>query len=207
MSDDLNNLLRLDKSHIKPAAEVLARAFQNYPLFVYLIPGESERKNKLPYILESFVRYGVSYGEVYATSSSLEGVAVWWPPQPAMSMPWRMVRSGMLSVLLKLGKSPVARLLPVTYHMSRIHERHAPSRYWFLHVIGVDPVFQGKGYAATLLGPILTRIDEEQLPCYLDTEDEKNVPIYQHYGFEILEEAIIPRTEVRIWAMLREKTG
>jgi len=207
VSDDLNNLLRLDKSHIKPATEVLARAFQDYPLFVYLIPDESERKNKLPYLLETFVFYGVSYGEVYATSPNLEGVAVWWPPQPAMSMPWRVVRSGMLSVLLKLGKSPVARLLPVAYHMSRMHERHAPSRYWFLHVIGVDPVFHSKGHATTLLRPVLARIDREQLPCYLDTEDEKNVPIYQHYGFKILEEAIIPRTEVRIWTMLREKTG
>jgi len=97
--------------------------------------------------------------------------------------------------------------LLVTYHMSRIHRRHAPSRYWLLHIIGVDPDFQGKGYAATLLRPMLARIDEEQLPCYLDTEDEKNVPLYQHYGFKILEEAIIPRTEVRLWAMLREKSG
>jgi GNAT superfamily N-acetyltransferase len=204
---DFDNLLRLDKSHIKPATRVLARAFQDYPLFVYLIPDDSERKNKLPYFLETFVCYGVFYGEVYATSPNLEGVAVWWPPQPAISMPWRMVRSGMLSVLLKLGKNPVARLLPVAYHMSRIHERHAPSRYWFLHVIGVEPDLQGKGYAATLLRPMLARIDGEQLPCYLDTEDEKNVPLYQHYDFKIREEAIIHGTEVRLWAMLREKPG
>ena len=206
MPADFDNLLRLDKSHIKPATGVLARAFHDYPLFVYLIPDGSERKNKLHYILESFVRYGVFYGEVYATSPNLEGVAVWWPPQPTVSIPWRMVRSGMLSVLLKFGKNIVARLFLVTYHMSRIHRRHAPPRYWSLHIIGVNPDLQGKGYAAALLRPMLARIDREQLPCYLDTEDEKNVPLYQHYGFKICEEAIIPRTEVRLWAMLRENS-
>lgn len=161
----------------------------------------------MPYILETFVRYGVSYGEVYATSPDMEGVAVWWPPQPTMVVPWRMVRSGMLSVLPKWRKNPVARLLLVTYHMSGIHRHHAPSRYWLLHIIGVAPDFQGKGYADTLLRPMLVRIDEEQLPCYLDTEDEKNVPLYQHYGFKVLEEATIPRAEITLWAMLREKSG
>jgi GNAT superfamily N-acetyltransferase len=207
VSADFNNILRLDKSHIKPATRVLARAFQDYPLFVHLIPDESERKNKLSYILEAFVRYGILYGEVYASSPNLEGVAVWWSPQLTILIPWRMIRSGMLSILFKLGKNPVARLLLVTYHMSRIHRRHAPPRYWLLHIIGVAPDFQGKGYAATLLRPMLARIDGEQLPCYLDTEDEKNVPLYQHYGFKICEEAIIPRTEVRLWAMLRENSG
>ena len=38
MSAELENLLRLNKSHIKPAVKVLKEAFQNYPLFNYYYP-------------------------------------------------------------------------------------------------------------------------------------------------------------------------
>jgi len=54
---------------------------------------------------------------------------------------------------------------------------------------------------------VLSRIDEEHLPCYLDTEEEENVPLYQRYGFRVVEELIIPDTDIRLWAMLREKSS
>jgi hypothetical protein len=52
---------------------------------------------------------------------------------------------------------------------------------------------------------MLDRIDQENLSCYLDTEVEKNVAIYQHYGFRALDDMIVPGTEVRSWGMLRDK--
>ena len=51
---------------------------------------------------------------------------------------------------------------------------------------------------------MLTRIDQEELPCFLDTQIEKNVSIYQRYGFKIVERGVIPGTEIPHWAMLRE---
>jgi ribosomal protein S18 acetylase RimI-like enzyme len=70
----------------------------------------------------------------------------------------------------------------------------------------VDPAYQGKGYASRLLKPMLARIDRENMPCYLDTEEEKNVSIYQHFGFKVLEEVKIPSTDIILRAMLREKS-
>ena len=79
--------------------------------------------------------------------------------------------------------------------------------HWYLQLLGVDPVYQGKGYASILLRAMFARIDEERLPCYVETQNEKNVPIYQHYGFKVVEEGIFPGSEVNTWAMLREKAG
>jgi hypothetical protein len=52
---------------------------------------------------------------------------------------------------------------------------------------------------------MFARIDREGLPCYLETENEKNLPMYQRYGFRVLEESQLPGTETASWAMLREK--
>jgi hypothetical protein len=39
---------------------------------------------------------------------------------------------------------------------------------------------------------------------YLETHDEKNVPLYEHFGFKVIEKANIPDLDVINWAMLRE---
>jgi len=51
---------------------------------------------------------------------------------------------------------------------------------------------------------MFARIDEEGLPCYLETLNEANVPLYEHFGFRVLEKSIIPETKLTNWAMLRE---
>ena len=70
--------------------------------------------------------------------------------------------------------------------------------------MGVDPSHQGKGYASKLLISIVAQSEEQNIPCYFETHDEQNVPIYQHLGFEVVEEGIIPKANIPIWAMLRK---
>ncbi len=89
-------------------------------------------------------------------------------------------------------------------YIDTVHKRLAPFKHWFLQIIGVDPQFKGKGYAGKLLHPMFARIDEEGLPCYLETLDETNVPPYEHFGFRIVEKSAIPETKLTNWAMLRE---
>ena len=79
-----------------------------------------------------------------------------------------------------------------------------PRPHWYLMQIGIDPDHQGKGYASRLIRAMLLKIDKESMPCYLETETEKNVALYQYFDFEVIEEFIVPDTELRLWAMLRE---
>ena len=89
-------------------------------------------------------------------------------------------------------------------YIDAMHKRLAPFKHWFLQTIGVDPQFQGKGYAGELLRPMFARMDKEGLPCYLETLDEQNIQLYEHFGFKVVEKAIIPKTSLTSWAMLRE---
>jgi hypothetical protein len=51
---------------------------------------------------------------------------------------------------------------------------------------------------------MLERIDREHLPCFLETNTEKNVAIYRRFKFEVVSEDKIPGTEVTSFAMLRK---
>lgn len=197
MKADFNKLVRLTESQIEPATETLVRAFHDYPVFIYIFPVTSERSNELPLLLQSLVHYGILHGEVYATSQNLEGVAVWLPPD----------YPGGFSIAPEISKDSMDRLEYWGKQTGAIRQRHVPSGHWFLELIGVIPELQGKGHASTLLTPMLGRIEREYLPCYLDTEVENNVAIYQRYGFRVVEDVIIPDTGIRSWGMLRENSG
>lgn len=207
MGTNSKDLLQLNKSHIKPAVEVLTRAFRNYSLLMYFFPDELERERIAPYFFHYILSYGVRHGEIYATSPNLEGVAVWLTSDNYPMTFWRSIRSVPLSIIFGLGRAGGSKMKHTGEYIDTVHKRLAPFKHWFLQTIGVAPQFQGKGYAGKLLRAMFTRIDEEGLPCYLETLDETNVRLYEHFGFKVIEKSVIPETKLTIWAMLREKSS
>jgi hypothetical protein len=49
---------------------------------------------------------------------------------------------------------------------------------------------------------MLAKADEQQLPCYLESP-ERNVSLYEHFGFEVLEHISSPDSDNDIWLMMR----
>jgi ribosomal protein S18 acetylase RimI-like enzyme len=204
MDDELRVLYRLNKPDIDPAAGMLVRAFRSYPLLRHSFPDEQQQEKVTPYFFRYSLYYGIRYGEIYATSPNLEGIAIWLRSEYFPVTFWRLLRSVPLSVILGFGRQGGGRLRYVGDYIDTVHKRLTPFKHWFLQAIGVATQFQEKGYAGRLLRPMLARLDEEGLPCYLETFDEKNVKIYEHFGFKVLEEAPIPKTGLTNRAMLRE---
>lgn len=204
MTEAQRNIVRIDEARIKDAASVLSRAFQNDPVFVYLIPDAATRETKSRYIFDMLVRYSVSKGEVYATSTNLEAVAVWLPHDRADMNFWNGIRHGGIPVLLHLSPACVVRQLNGSESMCSMHRSLATYRHKYLYLLGTQPHLQKKGYAGAVMRPMLAELDRESLPCYLDNTDEKNTVMYEHYGFTVIKEYKIPKTQVRIWAMVRE---
>jgi len=89
-------------------------------------------------------------------------------------------------------------------YIDAMHKRHAPFKHWFFLIIGVAPQLQGRGYSSKLTRPMLDRMDQQGLPCYTETMDERNVGLYEHFGFRVMEQLAIPDTDLTTWAMLRD---
>ncbi|MHA2283637.1 MAG: GNAT family N-acetyltransferase [Promethearchaeota archaeon] len=201
----LNNLIRLTEEHAPAAGKMLARSFHDYPSFDHTLPNLDERSRKLPEIYEYLVRYGIMYGEVYSISANLEGVAVWLPYWDAEITRETAYKCGARELNLSLGLEYRKKYEPIAECEDRCHKQYANFFHWYLFPIGVDPVHQGKGYAGRLLRAKFAEIDKQNIPSYLETNREINITLYQHFGYEIVEEGIIPETNVPYWAMLRNK--
>ena len=206
----IEDLCRVTEEQAKAAGETLARAFHDYPTLIYLFPDEDERRKKVPILYEFMVRYGIMYGEVYGSSPNLEGVAVWLPFWDTELTEERTTKCGMSyrdgrELPSVFNDDFFKRNEPIAECEYRCHKQYADFFNWYLYPIGVDPDHQGSGYAGLLLRAKFEEIDKQNMPCYLETHNETNYSLYQHFGFEIVEEGVISGTDLSYWSMLRKK--
>ncbi|MFX1275724.1 MAG: GNAT family N-acetyltransferase [Promethearchaeota archaeon] len=206
VNNNLDNFYKLTKNDIKRACLVAGDAFQNDPTAIFSYPDEKERKEKLQYGFYMIYNYGIKYGLTYATSKNLEGITIWLPPGKSNPSTWTMMRHGGFYAMRKVGLKlkTMKRTMAVFNYIEGRHKHHAPFDHWYFQNIAVKPEEQGKGYGGLLIKTMITEVETDDLPIYVETNVEKNVSIYQKYGFEILEHLIIPETDIPLWCLLRK---
>jgi len=199
--DGLRRLTARDRS---AAAEVAAKAFKDYVMLEYFYPDAPSRHA----IAETFTFIAVAvclkYGEVYTTPGTMKGIAAWLPPGKAPFGTWQLLRSVPLPVMFRFGRQGGSQMRSYGEYADNLHRELVPEPHWFLQLLGVDPDHRGQGVSSRLVKPMLERIDREGLPCFLDTNTEKNVAIYRRFGFELVSESKVPGTELPHYALLRK---
>lgn len=129
------------------------------------------------------------------------------PSERADRTLWRRLYTGSLFVNFTLSKE-LKEKIKISHNVcAGLHNRYISAPHYYLEFIAVDPDFQGKGYASRLLRGMLASLDNKRLPCYLETNNEENIPLYEHFGFKLLEYTTIPETKVRNYAMLRDNNS
>jgi ribosomal protein S18 acetylase RimI-like enzyme len=117
---------------------------------------------------------------------------------------WRILTSGAIWQAIRIGIKPLRKIHSCERYIAKKHEELMPGKHWYLVVLAVDPPHQGKGYASKLLNEMLSYIDKDGLPCYVETEGDNNVSMYKHFGFQVIDKFIIPKTTDEMVAMLRQ---
>ena len=103
-----------------------------------------------------------------------------------------------------IGKNAMDRLMTFSGQVDAYHQKHLPTPHCYLFFIGVDPRFQGQGYGGMLMRPILERLDRKGMACYLNTQNEENIGLYEHFGFRVVETVTLPESDIVHTGMIRE---
>lgn len=196
--------MRIARDDVPRAVESLAAAFHGYPLLVHSAPDPERRRRLAQAFCAVALYYAIRWGEAYATSPQLEGVASWVPGKHFPMTTAKALRAVPLSAFLSLGRHGGNRLRPAAAHLDAMHRRLAPPGHTFLFILGVRPELRGQGHAGRLLRPVLEQLDREGQPCYVDTVNPAAVPLYEHFGFRIRETSAIPRSDLTAWALIRD---
>ncbi len=188
---------------LQPAAEMLYRAFADNAMMRFLASAarSSERavRENFTYILERARVNGI----VLRTSPRYEGVAVWFLRGFAQSsikldvrIAWYMLRTYRLR--------DIRMLLPFYMQIEQAHARIIRQPHYYLEILGVDPQYQGQGFSSKLLRPVLAHADQQRKHCYLETQSDSNVALYQHFGFEVMDTIPVAFDAVPYTLMLRK---
>ena len=195
----ISELYKLQKKDIKKAANVLANAFYDDPIYHKMEIGEDKRRT----ISELMIRFSFRYGNLVSTSENLEGVMAITPHDKPMTF-LRIIRSGAFIVSMKLV-SLRKMMGAVEKAMEEAKKSLNLEPYIYLFIIGVSQEFQGKGFGGKLLRAIVEKADIERKPMYLETQNEKNVSLYEKYGFHVVKKIDLPDPlNLSMWLMVRD---
>jgi ribosomal protein S18 acetylase RimI-like enzyme len=197
----LVRILSMQDIHL--AVEVMAYAFEEDPLCVFMLPNKNSRVKTLKKFFYLYGELNITNHHGYGVGEPLKGAAFWLPPaETGVSISIRtlvkfipLILSPYLPIYLK------ART--IIKQMDRLHQKYAPEPHYYLDNLGVLPSEWGKGLASQLVRPFVDQAITEKVAVYTDTTIRKNVGLYEHFGFELMEERIIERTGIIIWALLK----
>lgn len=200
---NINDLYKLEKKDIDKSAEIMAKAFNDYPMFRHIL-GVKHNNENIKVFLKFLIKYTVLYGEAYANSSEIEGIILFTDFKNYNFNLIRSLRSGALS-LIKFGQDIGKRFNVFDEFSLKMHKKIIKDPHQYIILIGVDPKKQEQGYGSKLMRPMLKVAEEKGQPCYLETHDPKNVVIYKKYGFKVVSEDTVPGTDIIQFSMLKDK--
>lgn len=192
----------MDTNNIHLAGKVAAKAYFDADDFSNPSKNPSKHMKYLTKLMGLTFQISVKFGWVYAPTNLIEGVAAWLPHDKVKLSNWQYIRFGALSVFFRAGNEGRRSLLRYSSLASKKHKQHANFPHMYLYNIAIDPNYKGNGYASRLLKPMFALLDENNLPCYLESP-ERNLALYEHFGFEIVEHISLPQFDNEMWLMIR----
>lgn len=189
------------RTDVPDLGRVLARAFQEDPVFGWLQPDPERRAATTPGFFAAMARHHFLAGggvEVAVSEAGIGAATLWNPPGRRGQHPLEQI--AMLPAVVRAfrGRLGAARALDTVMRANHPEEPH-----WYLAVIGSDPLCRGGGFGSALMRSRLDRCDAECAPAYLESSNPDNIAYYQRFGFDLMGEFRAPGGPP-MWPMWRE---
>lgn len=193
----------VEKSDIPALSAVLAEAFEDDPLMMWMVPDDASRLDRLTRLFAAEVRHHhlAGGGAEIATdgAGAVTGAALWDPPGRWKQGWFSTLRSA--PAMVGVFGGGLWRAAQVS---SFVENAHPQSPHWYLATIGTARSARGSGSGTALLDSRLARCDRDDVEAYLESSKEANISYYHRFGFEVTGELVMPGGGPTIYAMMRQ---
>ncbi len=195
---------RLTTDRAEQAVDVLVDSFYEYPVMRHII-GETgdEYEGSLRKLVRFFVAARYCRDEpVLAIKEADRAVAaaILTPPYQREAIP--SLAKHREALWKELGQDARSRYEALG-DLWKLFE--VPEPHYHLNMIGVLKSHAGSGYGRILLDAVheLSHGDPDSTGVSLNTEDENNIPLYEHFGYRVI--GHVKATDgMDTWVMFRE---
>jgi ribosomal protein S18 acetylase RimI-like enzyme len=183
--------------------DVLTAAFANDPVMTWIGRRDAKRdkgrRSMFAYLVN---KLGLAGNELW-TAADYSAAALWVPPEHAdLKQPWWDEVIMIPTIISFTGLSGLGRVDAFRKSADKHHPKDKP--HFYLMTIGVDPRFQGQGLGSAILEATLAKVDAKGLPTYLESSNEKNVPLYKRHGYVVTSEFKPLPDSPPLWGMWRD---
>lgn len=198
----MTGVRRATRADVPALADVLARAFSHDPFFGWLAGDAPERSQRMRDGWTGVLRFASAGLAETWTTDDRAGAAIWIPPGRKASSLVDSLR--LTPALARMTTWSRLRAVSTAVETLESHRRrHVRRPHFYLAALGVEPARQGEGIGSALLVPVLHAADAAGVEAYLETATARNVLLYERHGFDVVEELILPGTDIHGWLMLR----
>jgi ribosomal protein S18 acetylase RimI-like enzyme len=180
---EATKIRRVSSGDMDAICEVIGRAFADNPNTLAMVRGDRAKAQRVMRGTVRVAKFGrtCSYGLVAEQGDRVIGAlnAAQWPQcqlsagEKARSAP---------TMLRVMGTA-----LPRAMKVVGVWAKHDPKEpHWHIGPIGVIPELHGQGVGQALLGAFLETADEDGAFAYLETDVDRNVQLYEKFGFRVI---------------------
>ncbi|GAC41999.1 GNAT family N-acetyltransferase [Paenibacillus popilliae] len=197
---------------MEAVAAVMADNFKEDGLYVHLLPDPSTRVEVLKLFFRNYIELLYDYGGLYATSEKMEAVALVFRSERVgaswasrMSYTWGVARAIAKSLRMCRYISPAGflRALSGLRSMSSAWLASLGDQpYLHLDMLVVQPQYRGQGWVRKIMSPLLAECRERRIACTLETQNPRNVGLYEHYGFTIVDTIQMRNSDLKQYCMV-----
>jgi ribosomal protein S18 acetylase RimI-like enzyme len=193
----------LTLSDVERAAQVIAQAFVDDPLISFVLPFRRTRVKTLYKFFRAYGEINIKNNRGYGSGEPLQGVAYWKSPhQDSLSVSVKSL-GRFLPLLFTFYPIGFFRARAILQRIEDLHKKYAEEPHYYLDNIGVLAGARGQGVSSKLIRPILELADAQKVITYTDTVTPSNVALYEHFGFQAVEESSVINTGITVWALRR----
>lgn len=184
------------RDELKEAAQLSARAYDDYVYVTNYFPDDEERRRGSPLLMHCVkkVNYGKTHILTVKADGRLAGVAQLDDPSYRKPSAFQYIRHGFLRLYLMFGLRRVNAFLAMDEAAAlpcHDYQKTGPG-IWYLCMLEVEPALQGKGIGTRFIAWMEDYIRERGgRELVLLTNSEKNLAFYRNRGFQVFHECEI----------------
>lgn len=157
--------------------DVITLAFSTDPVARWAYPNSQQYLQYFSNFIRLFGGKAFEMGSAYYIDN-FAAASLWLPPDVQSD------EQGLISLFETTVSDEIKDdLFAVFEEMGKYHPAEP---HWYLPMIGTDPTKQGKGYGSALLRHALAICDRDNKSAYLESSNQRNIPLYERFGFELL---------------------
>lgn len=197
---------QLTLSDLEAMTQVFAQSFEEDPLVSFILPNPKTRVHTVAKFFRAMGRLAIQNDQAFGVGDPLQGVAIWNFPNKTLSAKPKDFFA-FLPLLFSSYPFGARKARPIFNQIEANHKKYASEPHFYLDNLGVLASARGKGLSSQLIRPFLKMADEQNVIAYTDTVTKSNVPLYEHFGFECVEETFIKETGITLYALRRPNVG